>query len=66
MRALARRPGSIEILPVGDCDSHSWRRTPVAGQFDWGGTCSKEYRARPKIISSGSGTRRRAQEHKMV
>lgn len=66
MRAPARRPAVIEILPVGDCDSHSGRSTPVAGQFDWGGTRSKRYRARPKITSSGSGTRRRAQEQKVV
>ena len=65
VRAPARRPDIREILPVSDCDPHSGRRTPIAGQFDWGGTRSKRYRARPMSISRGSGTRGRVQEQKM-
>ncbi len=66
MRAPARRPATIEILPVSDCDPHSGRKTPVARQFDWGGTRSKRYRACPKISSAASETRQRAQEQKEV
>lgn len=64
--APAGRRDTTEILPTSDCDPYSGRRTPVAGQFDWGGTGLKRYRARPKITSSGSETRNRAQEQKVV
>jgi hypothetical protein len=66
VRAPARHPATHETLPVSDCDPHSGRSTPIAGQFDWGGTRSKRYQARPKAISSGSETRSRAQEQKMA
>ncbi len=53
---LAARLGidAYETPPNKVCVAYSERKTPVGGQFGWGGTLLKMYQQSPKVGSDGS------------
>jgi hypothetical protein len=50
------RGAAIGTLPFWDYDPNSEKRTPIGGQFAWGGTPLKRYQGRAMVDSSGSET----------
>ena len=50
------RGAAVGTLPFWDYDPNSEKRTPIGGQFAWGGTPLKRYQGRAMVDSSGSET----------
>jgi hypothetical protein len=69
-----RRSTTVRVCGVNDVtltfmigNAYSIRsRTPVGGQFDWGGTPTTRYHRSPKVSSSESELRSRVQKQKLA